>query len=233
MQKTVAPFQDSERPRESFGREQRRVNPVLSRQAGMDSLGPRALGQELHRSGGHAAGDPDGGESLLRSEAEQFRRCYGRAENSAGGRHVKTERVMFLGLHGHRDTRGSFEAGDYSGEECIGRSLGHGFGQRERSGIHCCAQMNGSAAVRVVHFDAVRGCAVGHRGETGNGADASADHGGASIGAHALDHSLDRRGRFFARAANRAGQIVEQEIAGAIQNFGGQVAGLERMKEFY
>ena len=226
VQKTVAAFQDSERPRESFGRQQRRVNAVLRRQAGMDSLGPRAIGQKLHRSGGHAARDANGGEGLLRRQAEQFRRCDRRAENAAGGRHMKTERVMFLGLHRHRDTGGGFEPGDHSGEERIGRSLGHGFGQGERGGIHGCAQVNGPAAVRVVHFDGVRGRAVGHRCEAGNGADASADHGGASVGAHALDHSLHRGRRFFARAANRARQIVEQEIAGAIENLGGQVAGL-------
>ncbi len=64
MQKTVAAFEDSERSRESLGREQRRVNAILRRQAGMDSLGPRAVGQELHGSRGHASRDPDGGESL-------------------------------------------------------------------------------------------------------------------------------------------------------------------------
>ncbi len=135
---------------------------------------------------------------------------------------MKAQRVMFLGLHRHRDAGGGFVPGDNRGEERIGRSLGHGFGERQRSGIHGRAQMNGPAAVRVVHFDAVRGCAVGHRRETRNGADASADHGGASIGAHALDHPLDRGRGFFARAANRARQIVEQEIAGAIENFRGQ-----------
>src|ERR1700722_5358310 len=96
VQKAVAAFQDSERPRESFGRQQRRMNAVLRRQAWMDSLGPRAIGQKLHRSGGHAARDSNGGKRLLLRQTEQFCGRDGSAEDAAGGRHMKTQRVMFL-----------------------------------------------------------------------------------------------------------------------------------------
>jgi hypothetical protein len=83
---------------------------------------------------------------------------------------MKTERVMFLGLHRHGDAGGGLVPGYDSGEEGVGRCIGHGLGKREGSGVHGGAQMDGSTAVRVVLFNAVRGCSIGHRGKARNGA---------------------------------------------------------------
>ena len=179
------------------------MNAVLRREPRMDSFGPCTVGQKLHRPGSHASRDPDGGEGLIGCQPEQFRRCNRRAKHTAGGRHMKTERVMFLGLHRHRDAGRGLISGHHCGEEGIGRSVGHGLGQRQRGGIHSCAQMNGAAAVRVVHFDGMLGCAIRQRREARNGPDASADHGGASIRAHTLDHPLHRCRRFLTRTTNR------------------------------
>src|ERR1700721_784582 len=86
--------------------------------------------------------------------------------------------------------------------------------------------------MRVVHLDGMGRGAVSHCGEAGYGADTSADYCGATIGARSLHHSLDRGGRFLARASDPDRQIVEQEIARSIENFSRQIAGSERVQKF-
>ncbi len=65
-------------------------------------------------------------------QSQQFRGRDGSAENPAGRRHMKTERVMFLRLHCHRDARGGFESGHNRGEQCI-RSRCRASFRRERA----------------------------------------------------------------------------------------------------
>jgi hypothetical protein len=103
---------------------------------------------------------------------------------------MKAERVMFFRLHGHRDASRGFVPGDYGGQEHIEGCGWHGFGERERSGVHSCAEVDGSAAVSVVHFDGMRSRAVGHGGETRDSANASANYGRAAVSAGSFDHAL-------------------------------------------
>src|SRR5581483_4996670 len=91
--------------------------------------------------------------------------------------------------------------------------------------------MNGSPAVRVVLFDAVSSRAIRERRETGYGADACTDDGGAAVRAHSLHHALHRVRRFLARSAYRYREVIEQEILGAIQHFGRQAARIEPMQK--
>ena len=110
--------------------------------------------------------------------------------------------------------------------------LRHGLRKRQSHGVHGGAQMNGAAAVGIILFDAVRSRSVGQRRESRQRADARADDGGASRSARALNHALHSLRRFLARPANRYRQIVEQEIARAVENLRRQILRLNPMQKF-
>ena len=81
-------------------------------------------------------------------------------------------------------------------------------------------------------LDAVGGRSVGQCREAGDRAYARADHGCASSGANSLNHPLHRYGGFFMRTTDRDGEIVEQKIASAIENSGGEILPVDRVEEF-
>ena len=121
--------------------QQRGVNTAEGRPTRMEPFGPGAFGQKLHRAGGLAAGNTDGGQQLVGTQPQQPAGADRRPERAAGRGRMKATGVVSLGADRHGQTRRRLKAGHPSAEK--GRParpelLGHGQG----CGKHAHPQMD-------------------------------------------------------------------------------------------
>ena len=126
----VAPFQRGARPGDPGARELRGQDAVVGRLAGLQALGHRAVGEELHVARGEGAGDPERVRGPLGVEPEEVRGRRRGAEHAAHGRRVVALLVEEVGVDPLADPRGHVVAGDDGREEPPRRRADH-FTERE------------------------------------------------------------------------------------------------------
>ena len=92
-------------------------DPVMSRPAGMEPLGPGSFRQILHAARGHAPCDTHGTQQLVLIKLEQLAGSNGGPKNAAGARGMKATLIMGSGIHGFTDFGHDFIAQNRSGDE--------------------------------------------------------------------------------------------------------------------
>jgi hypothetical protein len=216
-------FEHRARPYEPLPRQQRRANAGLRRPAGMQPLGPGALGEIFDDAARHAAGDAECVDDLLRIEAERRanagRRPH-RAKNRGGVkaglvhrlRHHHAQPAQHLAADRDADQRHAavgimfFARGQYCGHQ-------HGAG------------MHRAALERVVEILAMRRGSVDEGSTRGGQRARVADRRAGAVIVTTCERAFDVV--LIARGDTQPGHVDQQVLAFA-RRLGGQATGLQR-----
>ncbi len=157
----MRPLEHRARPDEAGAREIRGADGGLRGPAGMQALGPGALGEVFDDAGGHRADDAERIDELSLRQSQRGRHARRRAERAEHGGWVEACLVDALRRHQARAAHELRADGD-AGER-VGALELVSFAHRQDCGHDHRAGMHRSALERVVEILAVRGRAVHER----------------------------------------------------------------------
>ena len=223
VKQSVHAFEHRARAEEAATREQRRADAGLRRPAGMQPLGPGALGEIFDDAGGEAAGDAERVDNLLGVQAERGGNAGRRAHHAEDCGRVEAGLVHRLRHHGGQPAHRL--GADRDAEQRRGAVGLVPLAGRQHRRHHHRAGMHRPALEGVVEILAMRGGAVDESGagrtQRAGVADRRAGPVVVAAGERALDVILVARGD--AEAGN-----VDQQILAFRAHGGGQLRRVER-----
>ena len=160
FEKPVPPFDHRPRSDEPVSCEERGVNAAERGPARVEPLGPRAVGQKLHAPRGLTARDAQRGRAPHRIQPQQLGRGDRRAERSARRRGMKPASIVIRRPYRHRQPCRGLETCHARGQERRA-ARPEVFGHGQRRGKDGNPEMDRTALMGIVQFQAVRRCAVG------------------------------------------------------------------------
>ena len=197
------------RPEETAARQQRRADAGLRRPAGMQPLGPGALGEIFDDAGGEAAGDAERVDDLLGVKSERGGNAGGRAHHAEDRGRVEARLVHRL--RHHRGQPAHRLGADRDAEQRRGAVRPVPLAGRQHRRHHHRAGMHRAALEGVVEILAMRRGAVDEGGAGAAQRAGVADRRAGPVVVEAGERGLDVV--LVARGDAEAGDVDQQVLA--------------------
>jgi hypothetical protein len=196
-------------PEEAAARQQRRAQARLRRPAGMQPLGPGALGEIFDDAGGEAAGDAERVDDLLGVEPQRGADTGGGAHHAENRGRVEAGLVHRLRNHGGEATHGL--GADRDAKQGGGAVRPVALAGRQHRRHYHCAGMHRAALEGVVEILAMRRGAVDEGGAGGTQSAGVADRRARTVVVEAGERTSNVV--FVARGDTETDHVDEQILA--------------------